>query len=294
METTVVDTTPTQRCRAVLTSGLQCLNRALEGEDCCYEHADHWFPTWPEEGEAPRVPLLQDEAALRYVLTMVVHGIASNRLDATRARSITYACQVIRSTFPRPAARVAKNSEEKPVVHEPVVAVERTPAGQPMGERQPYVGPTGAFEPQWSFAKYLYESECEMYKRPLPTCAADMPPAGWLTPEEVKEPFEEFNKRYHTRADSLRDQAEAWDRAHPEAARALAEERARNRPRRDPDPEQIVEPDEDPAGSEDAESPGNLDFNASACGRGEGGGVAGNLPIRRPPPAARCLAIADR
>lgn len=264
METTAAsaDTAPDQRCRAVLTSGLQCLSRAMDGQDCCYEHADHWFPSWPEEGEELQIPLLEDLAAIRYLLTMVAHGVATKRLDTARARVIAYTCQVARSTLPRPAAPAAKNAEDNPRVQEPVAAVERTAAGLPMGERQRYVGPTGAFEPQWSIAKYMYERECEMYKRPLPTCAADMPPSGWLTEEERKEPFEDFNDRNNARCDRLRQQAEAWDRAHPEEARALAEERARKFPPRDPDPEE-EELEESAGDPEDAESPGTVDLNAS-------------------------------
>lgn len=267
METTAApaNTAQFQRCRAVLTSGLQCLSRAMEGKDCCYEHSDHWFPTWPAEGEEIRIPLLEDQAAIRHLLTMVVHGVATKRLDTARARVIEYACQVARSTLQQPAARSAKNSEEKPHIEEPVVAVERTSAGQPMGERQRYIGPTGAFDPQWSFAKYMYERECEMYDRPAPTCAAEMPPSGWLTEEEMHEPFEDFNERNNARNDRLREQAQAWDLAHPEAARALAEERARKYPPRAPDP---VEEDGDDGpcdadGEKAPEFPPSLDLNAT-------------------------------
>jgi hypothetical protein len=287
MEPTAAETAPPQRCRAVLTSGLQCLNRALADNDCCFEHSDHWFPTWPDEGEEIRIPLLQDEAAVRYLLTMVAHGVASKRLDMARARCVAYACQVVRSTFPRPAARTAKNPEEKPRLHEPVVAVERTPSGEPMAERQPYLGPTGAFEPYWSFAKYMFERECEMYRRPAPTCAADMPPSGWLTEEEMKEPVEDFNKRYNARNDRLRDEAKAWDLDHPEEARILAEERERNFPRRDPEHNETDQEDV-AAGhgneSDDRDPPANIDLNASASG-GWGEGVprklsAADLPAR--------------
>ena len=270
MDTTAAaDIAPAQRCRAVLTSGLQCLSRALEGEDCCYEHADHWFPTWPAEGEEVHIPLLEDEAAVRYLLTMVAHGIATKRLDSVSARNITYACQVARSTFPRRAARPAKEAEEKPYIPEPVVALERSAAGRPMGERQRYVGPTGAFEPQWSFAKYMFEKECERYKRPLPTCAADMPPSGWLTEQEATEPFEQFNARYNARNDRLRDEAQAWDLAHPEEARVLAEERARQRAQRDARPgdtEQQEQTSTQAADPPQPESPANIDLHASASG----------------------------
>lgn len=169
-----------RRCRALTVSGRMCHQRAMRAEQFCVAHNQHRRPVCPPKGGKVDMPLLEDLSAIQLVASQVAHGLFTDTLDPWRAGKILYACQVAALTVPRPARLEAQPVKED----EPVTEVFRDLNGEILGPEQPWIGKGGSFEPSWSWEKYLYERECERLGKPKPQTPADMPPGGWLTPEE--------------------------------------------------------------------------------------------------------------
>ena len=186
---------PKRRCRSLKVDGVQCHSYTLGAGDFCYTHQHHRHPECPKKGSKIVMPLLEDRSAIQLVLSQLAHGIFSGDLDNASARTLAYVCQVAAFTLPRPVAPRAQSAAAAAPIQEPVAEVVTTTDGDHLGPIEKYQGPTGAFEPQWSFSKYLYEQQCEELGQPKPTCAADYPASGWLTEEEIKEDPEDWKKR---------------------------------------------------------------------------------------------------
>ena len=172
-----------RRCRCLTVAGRQCMKTALVGENFCHEHKQHRRPVCPQK-DAVEMPLLEDLSAIQLVASQVAHGLFSETLDPRRAGKILYACQVAAMTMARPGPIPAE-----PVRDEgPVDEVFEDANGELLGPEKPWLGVNGAFEPAWSHDKWLYELECERLGKPKPESPADMPPQGWLTPDEQAQP----------------------------------------------------------------------------------------------------------
>jgi hypothetical protein len=185
---------PKRRCRSLTIKGIQCNSSTLPGGNFCHTHSHYRHPECPKKGSKIVMPLLEDHSAIQLILSQVAHGIFSGELDNATARSLSYVCQVAAFTLPRPVAAHAKSAVAA-TIQEPVAEVVTTPDGEYLGPLEKYQGPTGTFEPQWSWSKYLYEKECEQLGETKPTCAADYPASGWLTEEEMKEDPDDWKKR---------------------------------------------------------------------------------------------------
>lgn len=171
-----------RRCRALTVNGRMCHQRAMRGESFCVGHR-HRNPVCPQKGGKVSVPLLEDISAIQLVASQVAHGLFTETLDPWRAGKILYACQVAAMTVPRPARVKTEPVEDDGAVTEPFTDLN----GELLGPDQPWIGNGGSFEPIWSSDKMHYEHECERLGKPKPTCPADMPPEGWVTPEEQAE-----------------------------------------------------------------------------------------------------------
>ncbi len=210
---------PKRRCRCLRTNGIQCNSWTLgDHGNFCYTHSHYRHPECPRKGSKIVMPLLEDHSAIQLVLSQLAHGIFSGALDNASARTLAYICQVAAFTLPRPAAPNAKSAPA--TIQEPVAEIVTTPDGEHLAPIEKYQGPTGTFEPQWSFSKYMYEKQCEELGQPKPTCAADYPASGWLTEEEMKEDPEEWIKRTQAHKLELYKADEA--RKAQETAAALA------------------------------------------------------------------------
>ena len=195
-------TEPPRQCRSLTIDGTQCQKPARRGEDLCSTHLNYRRRvTQAQQPDKFAVPLLENHAAIRFMLSKILQDLLAGELAPDIAGKSIYCCQVAASTLPRPTAPATQAASETHL--EPVVDTVPGPDGEPLGPLQPYLGPTGAFEPTWSISKYMYEEECARLGRPKPTCAADMPLSGWLTPEEMKEDPDAFTARYHARIKEL-------------------------------------------------------------------------------------------
>lgn len=171
---------PKRLCRHLTVNGRQCQQNARRDGQFCVAHEKHRHPVCPQKGGKIVVPLLEDVSAIQLVASQVAHGLFTETLDPWRAGKILYACQVAAMTVPRPG-RLKTEPVEDPG---PVAEVFTDLNGELLGPDLPWLGSNGRFEPTWSHDKMLYEQECERLGKPKPTCPADMPPEGWLTPEE--------------------------------------------------------------------------------------------------------------
>jgi hypothetical protein len=199
-------------CRSLTTRGIPCRQRAVKGQDFCVRHFERNKINLSISDQVA-VPLLEDDSAIQLMLTKILSGLLNGQIQGSIASKAIYCCQVANSTLAR-AER--KKSGDKPApVEEPVVELHFDYAGNLVGPREEYRGPTGTFEPQWSFAKYLYEQQCEQAGKPKPTCAADYPESGWLTEEEIKEGPDVFNERLNARSLEQMEKDEAARKNNP-------------------------------------------------------------------------------
>ncbi|HEX4067200.1 MAG TPA: hypothetical protein VHZ09_14355 [Acidobacteriaceae bacterium] len=200
-----------RRCRSLTVAGVQCNSTAIRGHDLCHTHKNYRYPVCPKKGTKIAIPLLEDFAAIRLVLTQTAHGLFSGDVEPAAARSVAYICQIAASTLPRPYRASRPVDEGKPVITEPVTEITTGPDGHPLGPEEKYVGPGGVFEPYWSFTKYLYEQECESLGKPKPTCVEDMPPSGWMGEEEYTEDPAQWTARYRDRMDRMKEEKDRRD-----------------------------------------------------------------------------------
>ncbi len=175
------DKTTTRRCRSLTVAGIQCKQAAMNGFDYCVAHFRRG-PVAFEKGLPFPIPLLEDASAVRLTCTKIAHGILNELIPPERANPALRACKIAAFTLPRPA-----RSKTEAAPDEAISNYWADEYGDWIGPREAYLGPTGTFAPQWSVSKYIYEQQCEQAGKPKPKCAADFPPEGWLTEEEIKE-----------------------------------------------------------------------------------------------------------
>jgi hypothetical protein len=203
-----------RRCRSLTTRGIQCRHSAMRGFDYCCAHFNRGPIVLGKPGRIV-VPLLEDHSAIQLMCTRICHASLNKEIDADAARQALSACKIAASTLPR-SPRVQTLDKPEPIP-EAVSNYHADEYGSWIGPREQYRGPTGTFEPQWSWSKYLYEKECEELGQIRPTCAADFPASGWLTEEEMKETNEEWAKRTKGRQLALYERTKAAERErHPE------------------------------------------------------------------------------
>ncbi len=169
-------------CRNLTTRGVMCRQAALTGQDFCVAHRERCL-SLPTPGHIT-VPLLEDHGSIQLMLSKILHSVLNNQLAGALASKAAYCCQVAANTLPRPVAPRLK-AGETPAEPQAVTEVFTDEAGNLIGPLEDYHDPAAAaFEPQWSWSKYLYEKECEELGIPTPTSAADFPASGWLSEEE--------------------------------------------------------------------------------------------------------------
>jgi hypothetical protein len=106
---------PRPHCRAITTNGHRCRNYSLDGLHLCYSHFHHRHPALADKDHIS-VPLLEDHASIQLVMTQIVHGLLSMKLEPARARTAIWAAQVAAYTLPRPA-RLKGNEPQGDPVH---------------------------------------------------------------------------------------------------------------------------------------------------------------------------------
>ena len=232
-------TTKPRRCRYIKTAGDQCRAKAMTGNHYCYSHKYNRMPTFAGVKGYDRVAFLEDAASIQLILSQAMQGLLERSLDHHSARSMFYGCQVASGLVRLDMLNQRWLAENNQSIPEQVTETTKSENSEPLGVDEEYRGPTGTFEPQWSFSKYLYEQQCEEMGQPKPTCAADFPASGWLTDEEVKEDPEEFVKRYRARRLKLHEEAQAAKKpAAEQSAHCPTEEPAIN----DCHPERSAQP----------------------------------------------------
>jgi len=232
-------TTKPRRCRYIKTAGDQCRAKAMTGNHYCYSHKYNRRPTFAGVKGYDRVAFLEDAASIQLILSQAMQGLLERSLDHHSARSMFYGCQVASGLVRLDMLNQRWLAENNQSIPEQVTETTKSENSEPLGVDEEYRGPTGTFEPQWSFSKYLYEQQCEEMGQPKPTCAADFPASGWLTDEEVKEDPEEFVKRYRARRLKLHEEAQAAKKpAAEQSAHCPTEEPAIN----DCHPERSAQP----------------------------------------------------
>jgi hypothetical protein len=102
------------RCRALTADGHRCKNLTVGALHLCYSHYRNRRPALPDP-ERVSVPLLEDRSAIQLMLTQILHGILSRRLDPQEARAALYALHIAALTVPRPPRIPAEDLE--PAVH---------------------------------------------------------------------------------------------------------------------------------------------------------------------------------
>ena len=208
------DMTTIRRCRSLTIHGIQCRQSALRGGDYCVRHFNRGPVEFSTRGRIT-IPLLEDHSSVQLVCTRIAHAALNDEIKPENARIALSACKIAAITLPRPprlsAADKPESSPSECYTDE---------EGSWIGPREPYRGPSGTFEPQWSVSKYMYEQQCEKLGKPKPTCAADFPASGWLTEAEITEDPHDFAVRYNARIDELTKQKKAEE----ERAAALAKQ----------------------------------------------------------------------
>ena len=105
---------PRPHCRAIKTDGTRCNGLVLKGLHLCWSHFHHRHPALADKDHIS-IPLLEDHASIRLVMTQIVHGLLSMKLDPARAKAAIWAAQVAAHTLPRPARLKGNEPEGEPV-----------------------------------------------------------------------------------------------------------------------------------------------------------------------------------
>jgi hypothetical protein len=206
-----------RQCRFIKTNGEQCRSGAMTGNHYCFSHKFNRKPSFTGVRGYDRVAFLEDSASIQLILSQVLQGLLDHLVDPNTARSAFYGCSVAAGMVRFEHARERWLAENKQPVPEQVTETTKSEDSEPLAPEKEYRGPTGTFEPQWSFAKYLYEQQCEQAGKPKPTCAADFPASGWLTEDEIKEGPDAFNERLNARSleQMEKDRVEAINNPRP-------------------------------------------------------------------------------
>ncbi len=105
---------PRPQCRAIKTDGTRCNGIVLKGLHLCWSHFHHRHPALADKDHIS-IPLLEDHASIRLVMTQIVHGLLSMKLDPARAKAAIWAAQVAAHTLPRPARLKGNEPKGEPV-----------------------------------------------------------------------------------------------------------------------------------------------------------------------------------
>ena len=189
--------TPRQ-CRYVKTSGEQCRAQALLGNHYCYTHKYNRKPVYAGVKGYDRVAFLEDTASIQLSLSQIMQGLLEGKIDRYTASTAFYGFSVAAGVVRTDLMQERWLAESKRPIPESVTEVIHEECDNLAPEKE-YRGPTGVFEPQWSWSKYMYEKECEQLGLPTPTCAADFPASGWLTEKEINTDPAKLVQGYHAR-----------------------------------------------------------------------------------------------
>jgi hypothetical protein len=189
--------TPRQ-CRYVKTSGEQCRAQALLGNHYCYTHKYNRKRVYAGVKGYDRVAFLEDTASIQLSLSQIMQGLLEGKIDRHTAGTAFYGFSVAAGVVRTDLMRERWLAESKRPIPESVTEIVEEECDNLAPEKE-YRGPTGVFEPQWSWSKYMYEKECEQLGLPKPTCAADFPESGWLTEEEINTDPAKLVQGYHAR-----------------------------------------------------------------------------------------------
>ncbi len=174
-----------RRCRFIRTGGDQCGGPAMTGHHYCFHHTKNFHPVTHKIQDSP-VPFLDDIPSIQLTISRAAQGLFDNTFETSRARTMLYAASVANATLRTQLLQTRLTAGKSQPATESVSDVEFVDS-QLLAPDQPYLGPTGKFQPQWSMSKHLYEQECEQAGKPTPQYASEFPPEGWLTLEEIEE-----------------------------------------------------------------------------------------------------------
>jgi hypothetical protein len=203
-----------RRCRYIRTAGEQCDGPAMTGKHYCWHHDQNRNPKLANIPGYSRINFLEDTASIQLSISQAMQGLLDHTIEVDRARAIFFAASVSNSVLRTVIMQRRWSAEHKQPTPEPVTETTMVDR-EPLGPDQEYRGPNNTFEPQWSFAKYLYEQQCEQAGRPKPTCAEDFPASGWLTEDEIKEGPDAFNERLNARSLEEFEKAQAAAKNNP-------------------------------------------------------------------------------
>jgi hypothetical protein len=191
------------RCRSLTSKGDQCKQAALRGSGllrpALRAHRRRLLPSRQVPHPPPRGRIRRPAHP---------HQNGPVRPSTKRSPNPSPARLCTPAASPLPPSRAPprqKASDQPEPIPEAAVDVSIDYGGNLIGPREEYRGPTGVFEPQWSWSKYMYEKECEQLGLPTPTCAADFPKSGWLTEDEVKTDPARLVQGYHARVRAEKD-----------------------------------------------------------------------------------------
>jgi hypothetical protein len=250
-------------CRSLTVRGIPCRQRTVKGTDFCVKHFDRNKVTL-STGDRVAVPLLEDDSAIQLMLTKILSGLLNGEIAGPIASKSIYCCQVAHSNIKR--AERQKSGDMPAPVPEPVAELHLDYAGNLIGPREQYRGPTGTFEPQWSFSKFMYEKECDELGQIRPTCAADFPASGWLTEEEMKETPEQWKERTKGRQLALYEKCKAVERERNPERFYLPSPESKSEPKPKPNPEPSTQPTATPNPAPSSE-PSSESSPAPSAGR---------------------------
>ena len=250
-----------RQCRFIKTSGEQCRSEAMTGNHYCFSHKYNRKPTFTGVRGYDRVAFLEDAASIQLALSQTMQGLLDRIVDHHTARAVFYGCSVAASLVRLDFARERWLTENKQPIPGQVTETTKAEDSEPLAPEKEYRGPTGVFEPQWSWSKYLYERDCEELGQIKPTCAADFPASGWLTEDEIKEDPQDWIKRTKGRKLALYEKCKAVERErNPERFYIPSPEskpdpstRPNLEPNSEPNPELSPEPDSEPSTEKSAE-----------------------------------------
>ncbi len=106
---------PRPHCRAIKTNGHRCRGLALDGLHLCHSHFNYRHPALADKDHIS-IPLLEDHVSIQLVMSQIVHGLLSHRIEPARAKAAIWAAQVAAFTLPRPA-RLKSPEPEGEQVH---------------------------------------------------------------------------------------------------------------------------------------------------------------------------------
>jgi hypothetical protein len=220
---TVIETTTRhgkRRCRFIRTSGLQCGGVAMNGHYYCFHHTKNLHPV---TGKVQNyiLPFLDDTASIQYSVSRATQGLLDKTIEPLAVRTALYGASIANAVLRTELMQQRLRAETGQPAPEPISSWESVD-GHLLAPDQEYRGPNNLFQPQWSFSKHMYESECERLGKPKPTCAADFPAHGWLTEEEMEEQKENATAlcdRYEARIAELKKNRAAVEAAETAAGR---------------------------------------------------------------------------